>query len=450
MPTSTKARDSVQAAISSGRTWAPTAAAVAILAYWLLALILDPLSRLIVEGTGVLPLVGLRVPWAVLLLVLPAIGLIVVVAAGFVGSHAVPRAKSGRANSLVEKLRPSVLIGLILLLAFNYWDGLRLHDRSLAYSCGILLVAGTLAAFWRSLGPRGRGGRRGRVVLRIALVLCLVVEALLIPVSVRLAEWGRYEGLLLRLVYLRPFMRPLLAPDVSGIDLSTRGIGASGLGRGLGGPPGAKLQLLRAEGTTARGLNFRLARLGASVFDFANIEGADFSWADVTQMTLNHARAAGADFSYAFMVGTQVNGGGDFRGARFRRAFMNYSKWNGIDARESDWTGVNFYKRPGYFCGSDFRGAIFRDANLAELVLMETNFSGADFRGASLRGAKLWRSVFHDANLEGADLRGTDAEVEQLGRAKTLYGAQLDPPLAEAIRKKYPRLFEKPDDLLLR
>jgi uncharacterized protein YjbI with pentapeptide repeats len=423
--------------------WRP-GAAVAVLAYWALALLLNPLSRLILEGKAVLPLVGLRVSWAVLLLALPAAALMTT-ALAFVRPNASRPADGRPARRSRSLLRSFALTALFLLLVLNSWNALRLHGQGLTYACGVLLAAGTWTAFWEIPGSGMRGRLLGHRVLRLAIALVLALEIAVILLSATAAERGRYEGIF-RYGYLRPFLRPLMASDLSGIDLTSRGKGTSGLGRGLGGPRGAGLQYLRAVAMDARGLNFRLARLGASVLDFANIEGSDFSRADLTQMTFHHAHAAGADFSRALMVGTLCVGSGDFRGARFRRARLDYSGWSGIDARDSDWTGADFNRRPGFLRGSDFRGAIFQGANLADLVLLESNFSGTDFRGASLRSATLWHSVFHDADLEGADLRGTDAEVDQLGRARTLYGALLDPPLAEAIKKKYPRLLEMPED----
>lgn len=418
------------------------------LAYGILALILNPVSRLTVEGSGVLPLAGTRVSWAVLLLVLPAV-ILVAVAGAVLAPKRPPGTGRDEARGPAAPLRRVALAGLPLWLFWNYWNGLRLHSRGLTYACGVLLAAGIAVVLWEPFRSSGPGRYRTRIIIRAAVVLGLGLEAFLVPISVRLAARGRYEGIL-RYHYLQPVLRLLLAPDLSSAGLGSRGTWASGLGHGLGGPEGANLQLIRAAGVIAPGSNFRLARLGGSIWDRANIEGSDFAWADLAQADLHHVRAARADFSRTFMVGTTAIGASDFRGARFRHAFLDYSKWNGVDARDSDWTGVNFHKLAGYMCGSDFRGAIFREANLAGLVLMESNFSGADFRGASLRDASVWHSSFHDTDFEGADLRGTDAEVDQLGRARTLYCALLDPALAEAIQKKYPKLFESPDDRLLR
>ncbi len=417
----------------------PFAAALTVLAYWVLALIANPVSRLLVEGRAVLPLVGLRVSWAVLLLALPAAALMVE-AVAFIRTRPSARGPERRSP---RRIGPFVPAAAVVLFVFNYWNALRLHKRGLTYACGALVVAGTLAAFRNIFRSGGRGKKRGRVALRLAIIFCLIVEALLVPITVKEAGRGRYEGVF-KTGTMRPFVRPVIGPDLRGVDLTTRGKGTSGLGRGLGGLRGADLQAVQASGIVAPGLDFRSARLGASILNFANIEGSDFSGADLAQVTLHHARAAGADFSRATLTGTIAVGSGDFRGARFCGAILDYTSWSGVDARDSDWTRADFRKRPGFLCGSDLRGAVFREANLADCVLNVSNFSGADFRGANLRAADIWHSVFHDADFEGADLRGANAEVDQLGRARTLYRAILDPPLAEAIRKKYPSLFEKP------
>jgi uncharacterized protein YjbI with pentapeptide repeats len=53
---------------------------------------------------------------------------------------------------------------------------------------------------------------------------------------------------------------------------------------------------------------------------------------------------------------------------------------------------------------------------------------------------------FKGANLLGANLiNAFNLEAEQLAGAKTLYQAQLDEPLQEEIKTKYPYLLDKSD-----
>jgi Pentapeptide repeats (8 copies) len=96
--------------------------------------------------------------------------------------------------------------------------------------------------------------------------------------------------------------------------------------------------------------------------------------------------------------------------------------------------------------------ASFSSANLEFARLIRAHLEGARFTrahllGASLRGAHLRGADFGDANLQWANFEGaTDLTVEQLAEAKTLYQAELDPPLLEQVQQRYPHLLEEPRD----
>jgi uncharacterized protein len=118
-----------------------------------------------------------------------------------------------------------------------------------------------------------------------------------------------------------------------------------------------------------------------------------------------------------------------------RRSFVGHS------FKEMDLAGMNLSfldLREVTFDGADMRGAL----------LLGSKLNGATFRTAYLRKANLQRSdvtgaSFGDAYLTLADLRGvTGLEIEQLKRARNLYGAKLDPEMAELVKEycKKPQL----------
>jgi uncharacterized protein YjbI with pentapeptide repeats len=84
--------------------------------------------------------------------------------------------------------------------------------------------------------------------------------------------------------------------------------------------------------------------------------------------------------------------------------------------------------------GAHFEGATLHAAYLDGADLHSAHFDGADLLGTHLEGANLW-----EAHLQGAK----NLTVEQLSTVKTLYNAQLDPPLQEQIQQQYPHLLEE-------
>ena len=116
------------------------------------------------------------------------------------------------------------------------------------------------------------------------------------------------------------------------------------------------------------------------------------------------------NLSYAHLEGA------DLTSAILKRADLSFARLNGATLVSAVLVGV------------DFHGAILRGANLRQAILEE-----ADLRGAQLDGT----------NLQGVDLQTVhNLTVEQLGVAKTLYEAKLQPDLMRAIQERYPYLLK--------
>jgi hypothetical protein len=75
-----------------------------------------------------------------------------------------------------------------------------------------------------------------------------------------------------------------------------------------------------------------------------------------------------------------------------------------------------------------------------EMPAGQWNLRGADLGGADLSGADLRNTDIRDAELR---VRGP-LPVEQLATVRTLYEANLDPALQEALAKSHPHLFDAP------
>lgn len=79
------------------------------------------------------------------------------------------------------------------------------------------------------------------------------------------------------------------------------------------------------------------------------------------------------------------------------------------------------------------------DINLSGCYLREMDLSGLDLRNANLTDTDL-----QDVNLKSVDLRGASGvTIENLGKAKTLFCAHLDPAIEAQVREKCRHLLEK-------
>jgi uncharacterized protein YjbI with pentapeptide repeats len=93
-------------------------------------------------------------------------------------------------------------------------------------------------------------------------------------------------------------------------------------------------------------------------------------------------------------------------------------------------------------------GANLRRAHLERASLFGTHLEGANLDEAHLEGAFLIETHLGGAILRGVQLqKAIELTVDQLSTVKTLYQAQLDPPLFEQIQKQYPHLLKEPSRL---
>ena len=98
---------------------------------------------------------------------------------------------------------------------------------------------------------------------------------------------------------------------------------------------------------------------------------------------------------------------------------------------------------------ADLSESDLRDANLAGADLEGANLTGANLKGANLREAYLKHADLSLANLAGADLTGANLTgarglaPKQLGRAKSLRQAALDPQLRTEMIRHRPKILEE-------
>jgi BTB/POZ domain-containing protein KCTD9 len=103
--------------------------------------------------------------------------------------------------------------------------------------------------------------------------------------------------------------------------------------------------------------------------------------------------------------------------------------------------------RGAYFGAAELRWAFLRNAHLEQAYLVDAHLEQANLAEAHLEGADLEGTRLDDAILWKTNLKGAkNLTVKQLSTARTLYEAQLDPPLLAQIEQQYPRLRENPED----
>lgn len=135
-------------------------------------------------------------------------------------------------------------------------------------------------------------------------------------------------------------------------------------------------------------VSFFGADLRSAKLSFSDFSGANFEYADLSNVSLHYGTGAGANFRNANLTGAWI-GGASFARSDLREA--NLSRCSGADA--------------------DFNSALMGQANLQGAWLISASFVNADLRGADLRRAHLSFADFGGADLTGAHL-GDSAHPE--------------------------------------
>jgi uncharacterized protein YjbI with pentapeptide repeats len=234
-------------------------------------------------------------------------------------------------------------------------------------------------------------------------------------------------------------------------------------------------------GMNLGGINLRKANLRSSILrgtylKFADLQGADLSYANLEESQISDAAFAGANLYYAIL--RKSKGGGEGEGT-FSNANLELADLEEVSLNEFRFLKAKMHgaKLVGsYLKWCMFNGADLSAVNLSNSRIIGSTFTSAIMKIANLKGAILRTEIeehrygsdtilintFKDANLTGADLSETDMDgvdltgailkeanflgsknlvLDQLAKAKTLYGAKLDGEIEAQIREKFPRLL---------
>jgi hypothetical protein len=141
---------------------------------------------------------------------------------------------------------------------------------------------------------------------------------------------------------------------------------------------------------------------------------------------LRESKLSGSDLTYAQFQGARLDNAAIFH-ANLEEAQFAYAELPGALLNGSNLTAANF--RGANLRGADLRRIEGEDVVLADADLIGANLGKAELWMANLSGAKLGGSVLRDANLNQANLEGADLSDVDLIRARltevNLCGANL-------------------------
>src|SRR6202140_5291320 len=178
----------------------------------------------------------------------------------------------------------------------------------------------------------------------------------------------------------------------------------------------------RLSGADAR---FLIGRKFVHLLAGADLEGADFQDADLTQVSFSPypgtlycvrdqkpTNLAGADFSGAKLIGAGLSDV-TLAGAVFGGADLTGANWAGANLERAVLSGASLQHAdlgPLRGIATNLKGAILTTINIFDPTdLKGANLQKADLRNADLRGADFGRSEgVRSADLTGADLSGAD------------------------------------------
>ena len=133
----------------------------------------------------------------------------------------------------------------------------------------------------------------------------------------------------------------------------------------------------------------------------ANLEGADLSEDDLSNIDVSYANLSGADLNRSTFFRASFQGA-NLSNADMVDAWLEEANLYRANLQNAKMSGI--YGRRADFSDTDLRGADLSNADLVRADLRGADLTGANLQGADLTGADLRGAIFKDANLNGAEL----------------------------------------------
>ena len=197
----------------------------------------------------------------------------------------------------------------------------------------------------------------------------------------------------------------------------------------LSGARGSKLVFLRLD---LRDADFRGAILREPAFIECNMEGSDFSDAELEKARLIAVKGSRACFRRARLDGMFVGHGSVFDDAVFEGARMLGANLRSTRMAKADLCRVVLGQ--GDLSECDLQGARLDELDAQGAVLIRAGLRGASLRGANLLGAILQKADLRGADLEGANLFRSDLSRVRLDQHTRIEGALVEQSRVEPRR----------------
>nr|VFJ51214.1 MAG: Pentapeptide repeat-containing protein [Candidatus Kentron sp. FW] len=190
----------------------------------------------------------------------------------------------------------------------------------------------------------------------------------------------------------------------------------------------AAFKKCKTDATTDQEIRLDLANLD---LEDADLFGFDLKKTDLMGSNLKGIKLDSADLAMVTLIGVNLEKAHlhkvNFENANLYKANISTARMDKANLRNTD----------------------LGRANLSAAYLMESNFQQAKVGNADFTKAVVTNADFEEAWLFEADFEGTvGLTVEQLSKAKTLYGVKSLPSHVEIeLRRKHAKLFQEPGSL---
>lgn len=160
------------------------------------------------------------------------------------------------------------------------------------------------------------------------------------------------------------------------------------------------------------GLSFAGSKFVDSCFVESNLEGADFSDANMQGVDILMCRGKGSKFFRAKTRDLVIIMCESFEESDFRGAHLDSANLRGLNLKRSDFSG-------SVLNDSDFSEALLEGAEFYRAVAKETLFSKADLRDANLTSVDLFEGDLQKADIRGAKFYGANLYGVNFGRVRS-------------------------------
>lgn len=198
---------------------------------------------------------------------------------------------------------------------------------------------------------------------------------------------------------------------------------------------GADLSWINISNSDLAGVNLSGAKLNNANLTDVNLTGANLSNANLSSANLNNADLSNANLSNADLSRANLNNA-NLNNANCSSADLSCAKLTNAKLNDADLSGAKLSDaklNDADLSGAKLTNSKLRNADLSGTRLNDAKFNSADLSGARLNNAKLNNTDFSHAKLNKANLKGTVISMRTKLDNKLLFMKKLS---AQVLTKK--------------